>query len=71
MRIVVTAGGEPTPQELAALVVALTPVRVSGGAGPEEPTRQEGMPPWQRAALLEGCGLRAVASPSDLSAPGG
>ncbi len=51
--IVVTGGGEPSPEELAAIVVALTPV-----AGTEDDGRDEVPRGWKRAALIEGVGGR-------------
>lgn len=57
----VVAGGTPTPEELAALVVALTP---TGGDGPGP---APGPAPWQRAAMLEGIGGRPATSPADLT----
>jgi hypothetical protein len=55
---VVTAGGVPDVEQLAALVVALTP----GG----EPATLPGPPAWRRAALLEGVGGASILAPSDL-----
>ena len=55
----VVAGGAPTPEELAALVVALTP---TGGGAPA----RRGPVPWRRAAMLEGVGARRPTSPADL-----
>lgn len=55
----VTGGGEPTAEQLAALVVALTPV-----TGDHEPRR--GPAPWLRAAMIEGIGGRPPTSPADL-----
>lgn len=64
MRIEVTQGGEPSAEQLAALVVALTPVQVRhAGEGASEPART---PAWARAALLEGAGGRAAVDPGDL-----
>jgi hypothetical protein len=56
----VLAGGQPTPEELAALVVALTP---TGGADPQG---RSGPAPWLRAAMIEGVGGRPPTSPADL-----
>jgi hypothetical protein len=56
----VVGGGQPTAEELAALLVALTPVG-SGDGGERAST-----PAWTRAALLEGVGGRPAASPADL-----
>jgi hypothetical protein len=59
-------GGTPTPEQLAALVVALTPVPVveEGVDGQDTPATT---PAWLRAALLEGVGDRRYASPGDLA----
>ncbi|MEX2504754.1 MAG: acyl-CoA carboxylase epsilon subunit [Egicoccus sp.] len=55
--------GSPTDHEVAALVVALTPVADDGvtgdGGGPT-------MPAWTRAALLEGTGGATVHAPDGL-----
>lgn len=59
-RIEVVGGGTPTDAELAALVVALTPVAT--GDGPRSPQ----VPAWARAALLENVGGRRPSRPSDL-----
>jgi hypothetical protein len=58
----VVGGGEPTPEELAAVLVALTPAGGDGG-GDGGPTT----PAWTRAAMLEGVGGRPAASPADLA----
>jgi hypothetical protein len=61
-RIEVVGGGSPTDEQLAATVVALTPVAVvDDGPAPA--------PAWARAALLEGVGGRRPARPSDLDVP--
>ena len=59
--IVVTGGGEPTPEQVAALVIALTPVAADGEAAPDDVPRG-----WRRAALIEGVGGRPSASLPDL-----
>lgn len=59
--LVVTGGGEPTPAELAAVVVALTPTQDDDGADPDDVPRG-----WRRAALIEGVGGRPSASLPDL-----
>ena len=60
--IVVTGGGEPTPEQLAALAIALTPVAGDDGdAAPDNVPRG-----WRRAALIEGVGGRPSASLPDL-----
>ncbi len=61
-RLVVTGGGRPTPEQLAAVVVALTPIA--------EPAAPVGPPAWRRAALLEGVGGASVLAPGDLDGPG-
>ena len=60
-RYVVTGGGEPSAEELAALMVALTPV-----AGPAED--DDAAPAWVDAALQEGIGRRPFVSADDLAA---
>ena len=61
--IVVTGGGEPTPEQLAAVVLALTPV-----AGPDQAPEPDPVPRgWRRAALIEGVGGRPSASLPDLT----
>ena len=57
-RIVVTGGGAPTAEQVAALVVALTPTVVE--------TAPVGPAPWRRAAMLEGTGHPSVLAPADL-----
>jgi hypothetical protein len=60
--------GSPTDDEVAAVVVALTPVAAAGGlpagAGSDD------VPAWTRAALLEGIGGATVHAPDGLAAPG-
>jgi hypothetical protein len=60
--VVVTAGN-PTPEETAAVVVALDTVRRADRAAR---ARRPLAPAWQRAAHIEGVGGGAVASPSVL-----
>lgn len=60
-RFEITGGGEPSPEELAALVIALTPVAVDGD-GPAAP------PGWLRASLHEGVGARPAVAPGDVDA---
>lgn len=64
-RYVVVGGGRPTPEQLAALTVALTPTAVPDQAPPDRPGG------WARAALLEGVGARPFASPAELARHGG
>lgn len=60
--IVVTGGGDPTPEQVAAVVLALTPV-----AGPSQDDEPDTVPRgWRRAALIEGVGGRPSASRPDL-----
>jgi hypothetical protein len=60
MRLVVTAGGTPTDEELAALTVVLT---AGFGAAPAAAVQP---PAWARAALLEGVGGPLVDEPAKL-----
>jgi hypothetical protein len=60
-RIEVVGGGVVSADELAAVVVALTPV-----GGGEDTPGPVGPPAWARAALLEGVGHRTPTRPSDL-----
>lgn len=70
-RVEVTGGGVPSDAELAALVVALTPVALTpvaqASTGVEVTRRRDQVPAWARAALLEGVGGRRPTRPSDLS----
>ncbi|HEX9889195.1 MAG TPA: acyl-CoA carboxylase subunit epsilon [Nitriliruptorales bacterium] len=60
-RIEIVGGGEPTPEELAALTVALVSVAA------EQPVDDDiARASWERAALLEGVGFRPFASYTDL-----
>jgi hypothetical protein len=61
--LAVTGGGVPTPQQLAALTVALAAVRPAATADDRPPLQ----PAWTRAALLEGIGARIVEDPSHLT----
>ncbi len=64
-RYVITGGGTPTPEQLAALAVAMTPVAV--------PDEDAGTPPsgaasnWAHAALMEGVGHRTFVAMPDLA----
>jgi hypothetical protein len=64
-RLRVVAGGVPTSEELAAIVVALTP---AGGGAPD--ADRPAVPAWTAAALTEGVGGPAISRPSDLTAFG-
>lgn len=61
-RYVIVGGGTPSPEHLAALAVALTPVAVPAREGPRGPTG------WALASLLEGVGRRRFVSADDLAA---
>lgn len=63
-RIEFTHGGVPSEEEVAAVVIALTPV--DGG----DAERDAGPPPWRRAAIIEGLGGRPVSSAWDLARRG-
>lgn len=58
---VVTRGGQPRPEELAALAVALTPVAVARDGAPERRTGG-----WMLAALHEGVRGQRLASAPDV-----
>lgn len=60
-RYVMVGGGTPSPEHLAALAVALTPVAVPIEEGPGGPTG------WALASLLEGVGERRFVSADDLA----
>jgi hypothetical protein len=62
-RIEVVRGGRVTAEQLAAVVVALSPVVVDDAAAR---AAVDGPPAWARAALLEGVGLLPPSRPSDL-----
>lgn len=63
-RIEVTHGGELSDEEVAAVVIALTPV--DGG----DVERDARPPSWRRAAIIEGLGGRPVSSAWDLARRG-
>lgn len=63
VRIEVLEGGEPSPEEFAAIVLALTPDEAEGPGRGHEGARPSG---WRRAALLEGVRRTRYASASDL-----
>jgi hypothetical protein len=65
-RIEILGGGEVDDAELAALVIALTPVAVPTG---RDDHGRDALPPWARAGLLENIGGRRPSRPSDLRAP--
>jgi hypothetical protein len=53
VRLRVTAGGTPSPRQLAALTAALATVADAERAAPAEPTPPAHRSLWRRAALLE------------------
>lgn len=64
-RYVVTGGGTPTPEQLAAVVVALTPVAVDAPA--EDAPSSGAASNWAHAALMEGVGHRTFVAMPDLA----
>lgn len=62
-RYVVTGGGTPTPEQLAALVVAMTPVAVEDDTPSGSPGGN-----WRSAAIREGVGHRTFVALPDLQA---
>ena len=60
-RIEITGGGQPSPEELAALTIALQPVAV------EVDDRPDPRASWEQAALLEGVGFRPFNSHTELA----
>lgn len=65
-RYVITGGGTPTPEQLAALAIAMTPVVVTEDDADAPPS---GAPSnWAHAALMEGVGHRTFVAMPDLAA---
>jgi hypothetical protein len=62
----VVGGGTPSAAELAAVVVALTPVGPPASDPVGGSTAAGGAGAWARAALLEGVGARPVVSAPEL-----
>ena len=62
-RYEIVGGGEPSAAELAAIVLALTPVAVET----DEPSDEEPSG-WQRAAIWEAVGRRNFTSADDIDA---
>ena len=56
--------GNPTPEEVAAVVLALDHFAAADSAAATQPRR----PAWLEAARLEASGTRVVRSPADLGA---
>ena len=61
-RYEIVGGGDPTPEELAAIVVALTPVAVEADGSDDRPSG------WERAAVWEAVGRRNFTSADDIDA---
>lgn len=57
----IVGGGEPTPEQLAALAIALTPV-----ARPDDAVAADATSRWALAALREGVGHRTFVAAPDL-----
>lgn len=66
-RYVVTAGGTPTPDQLAALVVAMTPVPAPAPVRDDAARPGAAWSAWGHAALLEGVGHRTFVAMPDLA----
>lgn len=62
---VVVRTGQPTREEVAALVAALD--ATDGGDASGKRHRPVGGPAWQRAARLEAAGVGRLATPADLA----
>ena len=64
----VVGGGQPTDEQLAALLVALTPAPAAAPPSPAATATgtRTTMAAWSRAALIEGVGGAAAARPADL-----
>lgn len=60
-RYVITGGGTPTPEQLAALTIAMTPVTIE-----EEPPTDPPGGNWHSAAIREGVGHRTFVALPDL-----
>lgn len=63
-RYVITGGGTPSAEQLAALAVAMTPVVVEDADTPTGPPGGN----WQAAAIREGVGHRTFVALPDLQA---
>ena len=63
-RYVVTGGGTPTPEQVAALTVAMTPVVVEDD---DDAPTSGAASHWAHAALLEGVGHRTFVAMPDLA----
>lgn len=64
-RYVITGGGTPPPEALAAMAVALTPVAVVDDAGDQDTSAVTSG--WAHAALMEGVGHRVFVAAPDLA----
>lgn len=65
-RYVVTGGGTPTSEQLAAIAVALAPVAVAPVADDTPPSGARSN--WAHAAIYEGLGHRPFVAAPDLAA---
>lgn len=65
-RIEFIRGGVPSDAEIAAVVLALTPVPVAVDESTDGDDPVLGPAPWALAGLREGLGGRPAAAPSDL-----
>lgn len=69
-RIVVTRGGSPPDEVLAAVVVTLSVHAAHDAAAALTSEPADVAPAWLRAALVEGTGGPAVVAPGDLDVAG-
>ncbi len=69
LRIEVVRGGAPTPEQTAALAVALAAGSPGGRDALDD--LDVWMTAWQRAALTEAVGARRIAERADLERPAG
>jgi hypothetical protein len=65
LRVAITAGGVPRPEEVAALTVAVASLAATASAAASVPAGTR-VPAWRRAALLEQTRRPRVVRPSDL-----
>lgn len=67
LRVVVTAGGVPRPEEVAALTGAVTALAAAASAAAASQPDTRTVPAWRRAALLEQTRRPRLVRPSDLA----
>lgn len=67
-RVAVLRGGRPSDEEVAAIVVALTPAAPPAEISPEADS--QATPAWRRAAILESVGGAPLSSAADVHAAG-